>query len=286
MFNQEIVSFLKSQSYFNHDLNNFEPIKLHQNKEYNFNRNIFSNILKNYNPSKKFIKSTNTENSNDQLFTSKFFKMTKISNEKIYKNSIFLEINHEEPLFFSFCLLVYNKFIYYDDDVKIQFLEKLKKFLGIEFDKYKQNYKSKINKTLFMNQLLNNEIITANLLLHFIGDYFNINFILIDNENNENFYNKFIKNRGTIIIYEKQSKYYIEFNYDNISIHSGQQLISKNIIKKPIHESLLNKNLKDLQQIALSKNITIKKQGKKNFINKKKEELMNEINNIDELLNS
>ena len=78
--------------------------------------------------------------------------------DKPLKNLKILDI---ESIYMAFCIVVYDKFLIYDDSHKKNFMAKLKEYLGIEFDKYKQNYKSKVNKTAFMNSLLINKIITT-----------------------------------------------------------------------------------------------------------------------------
>lgn len=315
MLNSEIRDFLKQQKYINSDIEKLEELEIDSHSGmYDFKYSIFQDFLKkikeknsDVNKSSKQINESSIQDidsiqdvhSTQDVHSIQVNQSSELRNDKnmeilnsklitiehnsfvtqLFKNSIYLKILDIESIYMAFCIVVYDKFLIYDDSHKKNFMAKLKEYLGIEFDKYKQNYKSKVNKTAFMNNLLINKILNMDLFFKFLADYFNVNFICLDDTTKKaTFFNKFVDTLYTVVIIQKDTDYFVEFNCDNTSLILGSELISKKLIEKPINPILLQKNLSELQKMATEKSIEIKKMGKQKLINKKKDELISELN--------
>ncbi len=118
-------------------------------------------------------------------------------------------------------------------------------------------------------------------MLKVIGSVLNLNIVYIENKQIPVYLNKFNSNNATILVYKLNNKYY--------TIKPKKGLIRGEFIKKLLNElkigientiSLKNKDsldkmkLEELQNIANSLNIDIKKDGKTGKVNIKKEELI------------
>lgn len=197
-----------------------------------------------------------------------------------YQNII---INYEEPVLYASCILLYNNFLYLNNLKKKQFIKELKYIMAIDLDKkdlynkFSYNHK-KFKKTSFQNDLINNKIINNNYFYMYLGDYFGINFI-IKNKDNFTYCNNYIEDRLSLLLFLLDNNLYIHYNCDNTSLVLPD-LMNK-MVKKIPKNNLNNLKILDLQNIAKSKNIDIKKHGKNNLINKTKKELIQEINSIE-----
>uniref|UniRef100_A0A6C0J0A7 Uncharacterized protein n=1 Tax=viral metagenome TaxID=1070528 RepID=A0A6C0J0A7_9ZZZZ len=217
---------------------------------------------------------------NNNLFTSKIIKeMGSIKNINYYDNHQNYKISSGKyKLFIAFCCLIYNDFVFIDDKKKQKFMDNLKYKMAIDLNKKdlhsKLNYKSKrINKSKLESEILDNSL--QKNFYRYLGDYFDINFIVLENNKYIDYKNDYNELRHTIIVFINQEDIVIHINTD-----------SSNLLKNPkldnfyIKDSLKNMKLDKLQLFASSKGINIKKQGKKGLINKKKIELIADIENI------
>ena len=124
--------------------------------------------------------------------------------------------------------------------------------------------------------MINNLDCTDDKFYNYLGDYFNINFVVLGKY--IDYKNDFSKNRYSLVIEENNDKYIIHRNSLNISLIKDISFLNfNNYYEKG---SLIKLKLKEIQNFAIKKGIDIKKQGKVNLINKKKEELIMELENL------
>lgn len=286
---QNLDNFFKDYKFMSTSLELIQK-KTSPQKFHNFNLksdNFFKNLLKKkFNQKKTFNSETKNSTTNNNNIFNPSDMIININNNKniplLFDNCNIYKINHQESIFVAFCILI-NKNLYFSkDNVKAQFMEKLKNTLAIQFDQYKTNYKyTKFNKPEFLNQLLTNKPVSNIFFYKYLSDYFNINFInynIIDK--NTVFYNDFIVNRASLIIFSDEENIYIQRNNISVSIVSSQELLIKLNIKKPPQKYLFKLSLPELQKLATDKNISIIKKGKNNTKNKTKNELIEEISQI------
>ena len=203
--------------------------------------------------------------------------------ENIFENHQNIQIKSNEPIVFAICILIYKKFLYLNDSKKNLFIKELKYIMAIDLDrknlyeKYKYNHK-RFKKSEFQNDLIENKIMNNNYFYMYIGDYFNINIIFKDNDQII-YFNNYNSNRYSLLIINYDNDIYVHYNCDKTSLLSHELCIKNNIIininKKTNNYGKLK--ISELQNIAKSKNIDIKKQGKTGLINKTKKDLINDL---------
>ena len=135
------------------------------------------------------------------------------------ENFIIKESN--EPLIIAFCCLIYSDFIFINDSKKDEFIKTLKYKMAIDFEKKNIyeifNYKQyKFKKNYILDNLINNNIINDNNVYRYLGDYFNVNFIIIGKY--IEYKNKFIKDRYNLIVFNDNDKYLVQRNSPELSI--------------------------------------------------------------------
>ena len=181
----------------------------------------------------------------------------------------------------AFCALIYNDFIFINDKQKLQFIKELKYKMAVDLDKKnlytKFNYKVKrFNKSKLETLMINNLDCTDDKFYNYLGDYFNINLVILGKY--IDYKNDFSKTRYSLVIQEKDDKYIIHRNSLNTSLIRDTAFLKfENYYEK---DELIRLKLKEIQDVAFKKGIDIKKQGKVNLINKKKEELIIELENL------
>ena len=285
-----LLNTFSDYTFYNKELDNIQhsSLNINNNTLKIQHKNILNTIIQKIN---KFKYNNNTPKhlNNDidktkfvEIVHSKMFVKDETLCPPLYDNYNTYKIIYSESILFAFCLLIHDNFHFYSDSVKINFINELKYTLGIEFLKYKDNYKTiKINKNDFMNQLINGESINHKLFYSYLSDFFNINFIQYNIITNEPiFYNDFIENRVSIVIYYDNNNIICQQNCNSTSLIHGKKILDILKIDKPLDKELLKLSLKELQKIAISKSILTKKNAIKGEKNKKKNELIKEIMNI------
>ena len=187
----------------------------------------------------------------------------------------FIIVTKKEPILMAVCVLIYNDFIFMNDKKKDIFIKTLKYKMAIDMDKKnlydKFNYKSiRFNKTKLQDSMIYNNDCDNDKFYTYLGDYFNINLVVLSRY--IDYKNVFSKNRYSLIIANKDDKYIIHRN----STHSSLIINTESLHLENYYEKdyLIKLKLKDLQKIVETKGINIKKSGKNGLINKKKDELI------------
>ena len=201
---------------------------------------------------------------------------------QVFDDFTLFKINNQEDIYTAFCILINNDLYFSKDNSKRMFMEKLKNKLAIEFENFKINYKYiKIDKQTLLNDLLVNKPVMNDFFYKYLADYFNINFINFNFINKKaNFYNDFIIQRASLVIFSNDKNIYIQRNNKSFSIIGSEEILLKLQIKKPNDKNLLKLSLPELQKLATDKNISIQKKGKINNKNKTKSELIEEISQL------
>ena len=140
------------------------------------------------------------------------------------------------------------------------------------------NYSAKDFKKSDIDELLTENRDIPMKMLKVYGDVFNTNIVytgLVDM--NTIYLNTYIDNRATVYILEDSDKLYsIKSNQANYILGSeAKSYIHFQIVKEKT--SLEKKLLEEIQNIANALGISTKKDGKSGLINKKKEEIIDEI---------
>ena len=196
-----------------------------------------------------------------------------------YQN--FIIVTEKEPILKAVCTLIYSDFIFMTDKKKDVFIKTLKYKMAIDLDKKnlydKFNYKTiRFNKTKLQSSMICNNDCDYDKFYTYLGDYFNINLIILGKY--IDYKNTFSKNRCSLVIANKDDKYIIHRNSINLSLIINTDFLNlQNYYEK---DYLIKLKLKELQEIVENKGINIKKQGKNGLINKKKNELMLDLENL------
>ena len=205
----------------------------------------------------------------------------------IFENHQNIQIKSNEPIVFGICILIYKKFLYLNNSKRDLFIKELKYIMAVDLDrknlyeKFKYNHK-RFKKTEFQNDLIENKTMNNEYFYMYIGDYFNINIIFKDNDLIK-YFNNYNSNRYSLLIINFDNDIYVHYNCDNTSLLSDELCIKNNInlkmniTKKTTKNNYNNLKISDLQNMAKSKNIDIKKQGKTSLINKTKKELIDAL---------
>ena len=205
----------------------------------------------------------------------------------IFENHQNIQIKSNEPIVFAICILIYKKFLYLNNSKRDLFIKELKYIMAVDLDKknlyekFKYNHK-RFKKTEFQNDLIENKIMNNEYFYMYIGDYFNINIIFKDN-NLIKYFNNYSSNRYSLLIINFDNDIYVHYNCDDTSLLSDELCIKNNInlkiniTKKTTKYNYNNLKISELQNMAKSKNIDIKKQGKTSLINKTKKELIDDL---------
>ena len=208
---------------------------------------------------------------NSRLFT--------IKNEN--NGDLIIEINHIDYMLIAICIILFENFSCISDKEKYNFIKDLKYKMAIDLDKEnlyeKYNYRHKrFKKTDLQNSLIENDRVLHKFFYNYLADYFSINLIEIDDKICK-YINSYNKLRYSILIYKNQNKYHIRYRNNYESLKENEFLSKHYILKKKKKNNINKLKLAELQNMAISKGIDIKKMGKKQKINKTKSELINEI---------
>lgn len=205
----------------------------------------------------------------------------------IFENHQNIQIKSNEPIIFGICILIYKKFLYLNNFKRDLFIKELKYIMAVDLDKknlyekFKYNHK-RFKKTEFQNDLIENKIMNNEYYYMYIGDYFNINIIFKDNDIIK-YFNNYNANRYSLLIINFNNDIYVHYNCDNTSLLSDELckkndiILKMNIPKKITKYNYNNLKISELQNMAKSKDIDIKKQGKTSLINKTKKELIDAL---------
>tara|TARA_B100001093_G_scaffold486382_1_gene521642 strand:+ start:3306 stop:4280 length:975 start_codon:yes stop_codon:yes gene_type:complete len=252
-------------------------------KYFNSNNNFYKNKPK---PKEKLSINETKEylnNDNDK----KVLKKTILCSNKIIneisvrtKSEIKFIDKKNDYLSYAYFNSLSGKFYILNDFEKKAKLKDMKIYIINKFAKenfYKHfHYTSRYFKKSELDNVFMNNLPLTDFMLKVYSDIFNTNTILIDNQ--IKFISNFIPNRTTVIIY--QDKYQV-FYLNNKSYFRGfeiQQFLPK---FNYTEEELNSKKLDELFNIAKSKNIKLKKKGKSDLINCKKNEIiLNILNNV------
>ena len=248
-----------------------------ENKRINTNKReyiIDANITEN-----KHIKNDKLINSNtiiDDIFITKLYKFIDNKESNLFNTYQTIRLLSNEPILVGICIIIFDDFLSFNSIKQLKFMKELKFKLGIDLDKKnlyeKFNYRYvRFKKSDFQNALIENKIIDDKYFYKYLGDYFDLNIVIINNKNID-FINTYSKERYTIAILD-DGNYYIEYNLDGI-----QLVMDKNIKLFNINnDKYKSKKLDELQLIATKLKINILKEGKKKLIKKTKKELIEEI---------
>ena len=261
-------------------LNNIDKDIVNENKKNLCNKLNNDKLIKSNVPTKK--KEIDSVKSNYDYVSYIDIKLD-ISIFDNYQNILVVS---KEPILYCCCIILYKKFLYLTDNKRDQFIKELKYMMAIDLDKKNLYSKLKYNhkrfkKTEFQDSLINNKVMNNEYFYTYIGDYFEVNILLKDNDI-INYLNNYNENRYSILLIKKDKYFYVHFNCENLSFIDHELCLKHNIlinnVKKTSKNTLSNLKIGELQNIAKGKNIDIKKQGKTGLINKSKKELLEEIN--------
>ena len=272
-----------------HDIQNKLQIQQIHNLSFNTG-DVIKNILKKSNQCNKpiDIKPINKilskkKDNNIEIMKSDIISIVSESNiPQVFDDFTLFKINNQEDIYTAFCILINNDLYFSKDNSKRMFMEKLKNKLAIEFENFKINYKYiKIDKQTLLNDLLVNKPVMNDFFYKYLADYFNINFINFNFINKKaNFYNDFIIQRASLVIFSNDKNIYIQRNNKSFSIIGSEEILLKLQIKKPNDKNLLKLSLPELQKLATDKKNSNQKKGKINNKNKTKSELIEEISQL------
>ena len=188
-----------------------------------------------------------------------------------------------EPILVGVCIIIYDKFLSLNDDKQLKFIKELKFKMAFDLDKKdlyeKFNYRQiRFKKSNFQELLIENKKIDTNHFYKYLGDYFNLNLLIVGK--NVEFMNNYSKDRYSIVIFKNNNdEIYIQYNLEGNSLINDLYIKTLNIgIIKENDTFYKNKKLNELQNIASKLNIEILKQGKNGLKKKTKKELIEEIN--------
>jgi len=259
-----------------------KPVVLKTDKSYLPKQKVINNpdISYRYNTSNSNV--DNISNSDSEFNKSNVYNVIDdIIDIDIFDKSINIHIRHKEPLLIAFCTSILPTFSLFTDINKDKFIKDLKYKMSVDLDKedlYKKfNYNSiKFKKADFQFDLINNNIINIKQFYIYLGDYFNINFIIKEGSIYE-FMNKYDKNRYSFLSTKITDSYIIHFNCNGLSLLKDEQL--RSIPKFSFYNSseLIKERLEVIQNVANGLGINIKKEGKRGFINKTKKDLIEDI---------
>ena len=223
----------------------------------------------------------------DNIFKTNYFHSVNNNIRQFFDEYINIKINIVENIYFGFCLAVNPKFHIYDDDTKLNFMMSLKKNMAIDLEKkdlYRKlgyNKKRAFKRSVFETQLFENDKNIGKIFYKYLGDYFDLNFLIIENSNYI-YCNDYNDRRMSIVLHKIDSDIFINLNIKGVSlIHPNKIKVDKNRdTLKPMNSSLNKKTLTELQESAKKYNIKILKPGKSKMINKTKSEIIKEIENL------
>ena len=206
-----------------------------------------------------------------------------ILENKDNKKIVQIQLKYADVLLFGVCAMIYDQFLSMKDKDKYYFMKQVKYKMALDLDienlyeKFNYRYK-KFKKTALQNELLENKLNVHNFFYVYLGDYFNLNIIIAEN-NQLNYINKYDKYRYSILFTcingNYSIKYDINSNHNFINHDTLTSLFDLQNQDKKIQKTHYQKmKLGDLQQLVLNKNRPIKKKGKKGMINKTKKELI------------
>ena len=252
-------------------------------KYFNSNNNFYKNKPK---PKEKLSFNDKKENLNKEN-DKKFFQKTILCNNKIIneisvrtKSEIKFIDKKNDYLSYAYFNSLFGKFYILKDFEKKEKLKDMKIYIINKFVKenfYKHShYTSKYFKKSELDNVFMNNLPLKDFMLKVYSDIFNTNTILIDNQ--IKFISNFIPNRTTVVIYKDKYQVFYLNNKSYIRGSEIQQFLPKFNYSE---EELNSKKLDELYNIAKSKNIKLKKKGKSDLINCKKNEIItNILNNV------
>lgn len=180
-------------------------------------------------------------------------------------------------IFFKSIDPLYDTLYYYE---KKEYIKKFKLKIIDIFNKQlfykKYDYSTKDFKKSDLDHYFTSNLPITLGMLKVYADVLSVNLIYKNTNNTNQYLNRFDPNRATVLIYESNDKIY--------SVKSSttyvRGIILKNFIKfdqKPIKEILQKMKINELHNIARMLNLSTKKKGKVGKINKKKDDLIEEI---------
>ena len=222
-------------------------------------------------------KYNDNDNDNDYQNSVFFTIKTQLSKELIIK------INHIDYILISVCLVLFDNFSYISDKEKYKLIKDLKYKMSIDLDKEdlydKYNYRHKRFKKIdLQNSLIENNKVLHKFFYKYLADYFQINIIEIINRKIK-YITNYNKSRYSLIIYNNKNNFYVKYQNNLKCLKNHEFITTEFKIEKSIGKKKNIKTLKlpELQKLAISKGIDIKKLGKKGKINKTKSQLIDEI---------
>ena len=190
-----------------------------------------------------------------------------ILENKECKNIVQIQLKYADVILLGVCIMVYDHFLIIKDKDKHCFMKQVKYKMALDLDmenlyeKFNYRYK-KFKKTALQNELLENKLHVHNFFYVYLGDYFNLNIIISENDQ-LNYVNKYDKYRYSILFTCVNGNYTIKYDINskhNFTTH--EQLMplfdlqkQETKIQKTQYQKL---KLGDLQQLVLDKNKQIK----------------------------
>jgi len=163
-------------------------------------------------------------------------------------------------------LCIDSNFIQTSPALQREYIKTLKYKMALELDThnlYKEFIYNKIRslqKTVLQDSLFNNKNIQYRNVYRYIGDYFNVNFILVIDNIFIEYYNNFKDKRMNIIIYNNNGRFTIDTTASRDEYICNTDLDVSLFIKYPgqTFKDFNKLKLKDIQMIATKKHIPIK----------------------------
>lgn len=235
---------------------------------------------------KHFKKHTLNHTQSDKTAVTKRTVLSKDTLYTIDDHTIILNhIHTRDYLVAGLLICIDSNFTQTAHHLQLEYIKTLKYKMALELDTHNlyslflYNKIRSLKKTVLQSSLLNDKDIQYNLLYRYLGDYFNVNFILIIDNIFIQYFNKYKDKRICIIIYKNGQEYSIDtHDTHDEHIYNNTMDISQ-FIKYPgqTFKDFNKLKLGDIQTIATRKQISIiKSLGKK----KTKKELIETILNI------
>ena len=278
---QQIKIIKKNTLHLSKNISKHTSNHTYKQTQFKPKNNYTSNTIKTPSIIKKTITNTPSETLNATNSTIPYSKFYTSDQNKI----ILDENTNIDYIVHAFLMCIDSNFIHTKDNLKKDYIQTLKYKLAVELDtknlynEFNYNKIRSLKKTIFQDSLFNNRDIQYINLYRYLGDYFNVNFIrIIDNIFIQHL-NEYKDKRIQIIVHQNSSTVQIDTTlYKDEILYSIDYDVSQ-YINYPGHTfKEYNKlKLKDIQNIALKKNINIKKTSNKN---KTKKILIEEILHI------
>lgn len=218
-----------------------------------------------------------------EIPVSSLFEVHATSSEKI---QLKIHSSHYD-IFIAVLIGLYKKFVYLTDAQKQICVKEMKQVMALDLDEKnlytKFGYKKlRVSKANVQNNLMYDSVLhNIPFVKRYLTDYWGINILVAQGQRIQS-YSSFSSQRYTLLLERHSSSpcLLVSFSKNGWSLLPPSVILKRYSLQLEILDLHLPKlKLPALQQVAERLSIPIKKEGKKGMVNKKKAELITEIEN-------